>query len=175
MKCGVEVTSLYCKIMTPCEVIHIAQPFVTEDYVSPTAKVVRGGFTLGKWSFSGEAGEFTSCSSQGSSLELVLQVLRPHSQHACHWRAVRDLYAQSATQGSEQSLLQELSRSSNSPVCARPRGAPGVGKPWQEQWELWHLLKTMCVTTITNLEQSEWLLWTFSSAALSIWNLWCKN
>lgn len=135
--------------------------------VSPTAKVVRGGFTLGKWSFSGEAGEFTSCSSQGSSLELGLQVLRPHSQHACHWRAVRGLDAQSATQGSEWSLLQELVRSSNSPVCARPRGAPGVGKPWQEQWELWHLLKTTCVTTITNLEQSEWLLWTFSSAALS--------
>lgn len=43
--------------------------------VSPTAKAVRGDFTLGKWSFSGEAGEFTSCSTQGSSLELGLQVL----------------------------------------------------------------------------------------------------
>lgn len=163
MKCGVEVTSLYCKIMTPCEVIQIAQPFVTEDYVSPTAKVVRGGFTLGKWSFSGEAGEFTSCSSQGSSLELG----SPSPEAA--------FTACLSLKGSEQSLLQELIRSSNSPVCARPRGAPGVGKPWQEQWELWHLLKTTCVTTITNLEQSEWLLWTFSSAALSIWNLWCKN
>lgn len=97
--------------------------------VSPTAKVVRGGFTLGKWSFSGEAGEFTSCSSQGSSLELGLQVLRPHSQHACHWRAVRGLDAQSATQGSEWSLLQELVRSSNSPVCARPRGHLELASP----------------------------------------------
>lgn len=130
MKCGVEVTSLYCKIMTPCEVIQIAQPFVTEDYVSPTAKVVRGGFTLGKWSFSGEAGEFTSCSSQGSSLELG----SPSPEAA--------FTACLSLKGSEQSLLQELIRSSNSPVCARPRGAPGVGKPWQEQWELWHLLKT---------------------------------
>lgn len=70
--------------MTPCEVIQIAQPFVTEDYVSPTAKVVRDGFTLGKQSFSGEAGEFTSCSSQGSSPGLGLQVSRPSSQRTCH-------------------------------------------------------------------------------------------
>lgn len=133
--------------------------------VSPTAKVVRGDFTLGKRSFSGEAGEFTSCSTQGSSLELGLQVLRPHSQHACHWRAGR--WEVCKLRLPLRAVSRACSRSSNSPVCTRPRGAPGVGKPWQEQWELWHLLKTTCVTTITNLEQSEWLPWTFSSAALS--------
>lgn len=57
--------------MTPCEVIQIAQPFVTEDYVSPTAQVVRDGFTLGTQSFSGRQASLPLALVRAAARDLV--------------------------------------------------------------------------------------------------------
>lgn len=134
-------------------------------------KVVREMvFTLGKWSFSKKPGKFTSYYSQGSNQRLGQQVQRLNSQHTCHWGgSKRSVYwicckAHSRT----------WSRTYNSPVCADPEKTGSrlaeKSSTGQKQWKhsgtywkrrMWH------VTTITNLEQCEWLFWTFSSVALS--------
>lgn len=138
-------------------------------------KVVREMvFTLGKWSFSKKPGKFTSYYSQGSNQRLGQQVQRLNSQHTCHWGAARGLVTASAA-----GLTQDLTKNYRSPVCARPRGEPGKTRSSSgprsrapgrnsgntlaltEEDVMWR------VTTITNLEQCEWLFWTFSSAALS--------
>lgn len=142
-------------------------------------KVVREMvFTLGKWSFSNKPGKFTSYNSQGSNQRLGQQVQRLNSQHTCHWGAARGLWTESATRRARQGWLQDLIKNYNSPVCARPREetresrfpygprSQALGRNSGNTLALTE--KDACdVTTITNLEQCEWLFWTFSSVALS--------
>lgn len=138
-------------------------------------KVVREMvFTLGKWSFSKKPGKFTSYYSQGSNQRLGQQVQRLNSQHTCHWGAARGLVTASAaglTPGLDQELqepcvCQAQRGTRENKVLLRAEKSSTGQKQWKHSGTYWRR-RMWRATTITNLEQCEWLFWTFSSVALS--------
>lgn len=138
-------------------------------------KVVREMvFTLGKWSFSKKSGKFTSYYGQGSNPGLGQQVQRLNSQHTCHWGTARGLFTESAarlTPGLDQELpqpclCQTRRRTRESRFSSGPSSQARGRDSWKHSGTYWKR-RMWRVTTITNLEQSEWLFWTFSSVALS--------
>lgn len=133
-------------------------------------KVVRDMvFTLGKWSFSKKLGKLPFTTVRAATKGLgsktngwIHSILVTEGQQKVH--------LPNLLQGS----LQDLIKNYNSPDCAdqrtqvlfRAKRSSTGQKQWQHSGTYWER-RAWRVTTITNLEQCEWLLWTFSSVALS--------
>lgn len=138
-------------------------------------KVVRDMvFTLEKWSFSKKPGEFTSY----YIVRAATNGLGSKSRGWIHSILVTEGQQEVRLLNLRPGSLQGLIKNYNSPVCAGSEGnqrkqvlfrakkssaGQRQGKHSGTYWKrrMWH------VTTITNLEQCEWLFWTLSSVALS--------